>query len=423
VYQVTYVDSAGMQRVEYLTAATAGTLHVGGCEAPDEDPILLPPNSPPDCTRARPSLAKLAVGPQDFVDVSIEGVTDPDEDPVFLTVDSVLQNEGTGGLFTGDLTPDAQIPAGSVARLRAERNPNGSGRVYTINFTATQPQGGFCQNAVTVCVPLIIGGDCANGTPLFDSTKKPQIDLSLTLTDSPDPVDRGEEITYSVTITNNSSLIASGVTLTDQLPFPNAADFVSSTLACQRDNDTVSCSVGNLGPRETRTANFVLRALAGGVITNRVNVNSFDSIDPDTTNNNATATTAVELNIDADLVVAIFDNPDPVVRGQAVTYTVTVLNRGPATATGVVLTQLLPAIEVIGSSIVVSQGTFTRQPRDGTITVNFGSLAPNASATLIFSGFTSSVGSTSTTATVTGNELDLTPANNSVTEFTTVNAQ
>jgi len=245
----------------------------------------------------------------------------------------------------------------------------------------------------------------------------------VSMTDSPDPVNRGDEVTYTVTMTNNSSLLATQVTLGYALPFHDYIEVVSSSLSCQHNPsaNSLSCSVGTLAAGESRTATIVLRALVGGVLTNQVGVGSQDSTDPDLTNNNATATTVVDANSDADLAVTIFDNPDPVIRGQAVTYTVTVINRGPATATGVRLIDFLPPIEV--TNIAVSKGSFSRQVRDGTITCDFGSLASNESATLTFTGFTSTSGSISTRATVSANEVDLTPADNSVIEFTTVNLQ
>src|SRR6266478_1086749 len=78
VYQVTFSDPSGQMFFEYLTADSSGTIRFGPCAAPADDPVLLPPNSPPDCGQARPSLPKLVASSQDFVDVSIEGITDPD---------------------------------------------------------------------------------------------------------------------------------------------------------------------------------------------------------------------------------------------------------------------------------------------------------------------------------------------------------
>jgi uncharacterized repeat protein (TIGR01451 family) len=81
----------------------------------------------------------------------------------------------------------------------------------------------------------------------------------------------------------------------------------------------------------------------------------------------------------ADLAVTQSDAPDPVRTGQELTYTASVMNLGPDPATGVVLTDTLPA-EVALVSAVPSQGSCT-----GSTTVNcsLGSLANGASATVV----------------------------------------
>ena len=71
----------------------------------------------------------------------------------------------------------------------------------------------------------------------------------------------------------------------------------------------------------------------------------------------------------SDLVISINENADPVLINAPVTWTITVSNRGPATATGVVLTNMLPAgltlvsaaalrpITMEGQAVVCTVGT------------------------------------------------------------------
>src|SRR5262249_37657469 len=74
--------------------------------------------------------------------------------------------------------------------------------------------------------------------------------------------------------------------------------------------------------------------------TNTASVRHSDQFDPDTTNNTSSATTTPQ---QADLVVTkTIDTPRPNV-GQVVFYTVTVQNNGPAHATCVAITDLVPA--------------------------------------------------------------------------------
>jgi len=109
-------------------------------------------NDPPLCSLARPTAAELWPPTHKLVSVGITGVSDPENDPVTISITSVTQDEPTEGLDDGDLGPDAVIQ-GSTVLLRAERSGSGNGRVYRINFTTTDGKGGSCSGSVTVSVP------------------------------------------------------------------------------------------------------------------------------------------------------------------------------------------------------------------------------------------------------------------------------
>ena len=99
------------------------------------------------------------------------------------------------------------------------------------------------------------------------------------------------------------------------------------------------------------------------------------------------------------------------------TYSLTVTNRGPQDATGVVLKDTLPAGVTFGTAHS-SRGA-TAQAR-GVVTVNIGALAHGASATIMISVTPTAGGPLNNTATVAGNEPDPNGNNNSVS--TTVTA-
>jgi len=83
----------------------------------------------------------------------------------------------------------------------------------------------------------------------------------------------------------------------------------------------------------------------------------------------------------ANLSLAESASPNPATPGAAVTFTTTVTNRGPARATGVVLTNALPG----GTSLISlasSQGVCTND--GGTLVCTLGTLDAGASATMTF---------------------------------------
>ena len=107
-----------------------------------------------------------------FHSVSIEGVTDPDDDPITITITAIFQDEVVNGEGDGNTCPDATGIGSSIAEVRAERSGLFDGRVYHIFFFAEDGQGGECEGSVTVCVPHDQGpdNDCVDQGPLFDST-------------------------------------------------------------------------------------------------------------------------------------------------------------------------------------------------------------------------------------------------------------
>lgn len=111
-------------------------------------------SNPPDCsgTIASPSVIWPPNGKT--VPVSVLGVTDPEGDPITLKVTGISQDE-PGASFSGIGSP--------TARVKAERDGKGDGRVYRIQFEATDPSGASCTGEVTVCVPHDQGkGSCVD---------------------------------------------------------------------------------------------------------------------------------------------------------------------------------------------------------------------------------------------------------------------
>ena len=134
--------------------------------------VFAPPaNQPPNCGGAFPSVDTIWPPNHDMVKVTIQGVTDPDGDPVTITIDQIKQDEPTDGTGDGHTCPDGAGIGTSTAQVRAERSAQGNGRVYTIFFTASDGAGGSCQGSVTVCAPKSRIGSCTNGRANFDSTQ------------------------------------------------------------------------------------------------------------------------------------------------------------------------------------------------------------------------------------------------------------
>jgi Tol biopolymer transport system component len=134
------VNSDGSDEVN-ITNSTADDAHSSW------QPI---PNRPPDCSAVEATPSELEPANRKLRLVSIGGASDPDGDAVTLTVRGVVQDEPVtshGDPTSPDATPG---PQGDQVNVRAERNPQGDGRVYRITFEASDGAGGSCSGTTTV---------------------------------------------------------------------------------------------------------------------------------------------------------------------------------------------------------------------------------------------------------------------------------
>jgi uncharacterized repeat protein (TIGR01451 family) len=120
-------------------------------------------------------------------------------------------------------------------------------------------------------------------------------DLSITKTDSPDPVHIGQKLTYTIVVTNNGPDGATGVTLQDDFPKTTGFGSVSSTQgSCSRSKTRVTCILGTMASGSTATVTLVVKPTQKGTITNTVTVSATSPADPNTANNTATQNTLVK---------------------------------------------------------------------------------------------------------------------------------
>ena len=293
--------------------------------------------------------------------------------------------------------------------------------------------GGLARALATsfLAVAMTVGGGQPAGAWI-----PPQADLSITKTDSPDPVAPGTNLAYLIRVVNAGPDAATAVTVTAVIPLDTR--FVSlawpADWTCLKPivggSGAVSCTISTLGIGATASFTLVVNVTAGdgATITNTATVGSATT-DLNPGNNTATATTKVKKQ--ADLAVMKADAPDPVVAGTDLTYDVALSNFGPNYAVNVSLTDATPANTTFVSVAQTSGPAFSCSAPavggTGTVSCTISMFGAGDTATfrlVVRVNASTPTGTTlSNTATATSGTFDPCPGNNSATATTAVIAR
>lgn len=286
------------------------------------------------------------------------------------------------------------VPAPGNASTYSCADPtfaSGDTAVFTI-VMHTDPNSFGIQDGV-ITQPFAVTGDVTDPdgednivavSTTYDVTTA---DTGVTVTDSPDPVNTGSNITYTGTVTNAGPDAAPDVTLTiplhPSLRFQSLnppAGFTCVTPAVGA-NGTVTCTIASLGTGSSLPFSLVAQvdpSLANGpdgVIDQGFLIGS-PAGDPNQANNELEVFTQF-VTPDADLSVTNSDAPDPVLPGGTITYSQTLSNNGPDAAANVTFSQTLPS-SVGFVSLASPAGYSCATPAvgaSGAITCSIGTLA------------------------------------------------
>src|SRR4029077_870703 len=184
---------------------------------------------------------------------------------------------------------------------------------------------------------------------------------------------------------------------------------------------TITCTdSGTLGVNATASFTLVLQVNAGTTsgtnITDTVTATAANIV-PSITTNTANATVVVANANSADVAIVKTGAPNPVTAGTPLTYTLTVTNNGPASATNVTVTDTLPSAVTYLSS-TTTQGSCSEA--GGSVTCLLGTIANTGTATISILTLPGTSGVVSNTATVSADQTDPVASNNTSTQSETI---
>ena len=224
----------------------------------------------------------------------------------------------------------------------------------------------------------------------------------------------GDNIIYTINVNNAGPTMAHEVTLKHVLPpglsFKSVA---ASQGSCANSNGTVTCALGNLQNASTASVTVTAVAAATGTFASTVSA-SANEVDPDPASN--TASVEVTVSPSADISVTQISKPDTLLVNDNITYTVTLTNNGPSTASAVNLVDNLPIGNNLASTITTQGACVNGQ----TVTCNFGGLISGATATVTIVTKATTAGTKINTAKVSNVEFDPNTANNTASGTNTI---
>ena len=240
-------------------------------------------------------------------------------------------------------------------------------------------------------------------------------DLAVSNSGTPSPVAAGGTITYTQVVTNTGPSNCANVTFNEAIPANTTFTSYSGTppgWTCT--SFTSGCTNPSFAPGSITTFTVVVTVNAGtaaGTIISDTDTVTTTTRDTNTSNNSATVNIPVASATQADLSVSNSASPNPVSAGNNITYTQTVVNTGPASASTITLSESLPA----NTTAVSLTGPAGWTCSVGTLTCTISTLAlTTANFTFVVKVNTNATsGSTITQTDTVTSASDPNPGNNS----------
>ncbi len=229
----------------------------------------------------------------------------------------------------------------------------------------------------------------------------PQANLAIDKTvDNSTPVVGGNVI-FTLTVTNNGPSDATGVKATDILP--SGYTYVSDNGSGAYVQPSGLWSIGNLSNGSSESLRITATVNVTGSYANTASVVG-DQNDPILGNNTSTNTPVPVSQCDLEIVKTVSSGTFNF--GDNVIFTLTVINHGPSSATGVLVTDVLPS----GYTYHSDNGNSAYSHSNGRWTI--GNLGNGSSVSLNITVKVNDLGERTNTAIVTGEQTDPSTVNN-----------
>jgi len=347
------------------------------------------------------------------------GVTLNDTLPAGMTF--VSRNQNSGPAFS---CTDPGVGNNGTINCTITLMPAGSSANFTFvaHIAPATPPGTTFTNVAQVSSQTPDPNDENNSSATGVTVPEPQADLVVQKS-GPVSAQANTDVAYSITLLNNGPDAADSVSLTDTLPgtmtFVSIQQNSGPAFSCS-GTTTVTCSIlsfaAGASATFTLTGHIPSGTASGTEFTNIANVSS-TTTDPNTNNNQS----ATALTVESSDLGILKTGPGSANAGGTIAWTITVTNNGPDSEQSAVLIDNLPAGTTFNSLVQntgpVASCTNPGAGNSGTVSCSFPVLGNGASAqfTLTANVLPAASGTINNTATISGQNADSNPNNNSST--------
>lgn len=254
--------------------------------------------------------------------------------------------------------------------------PSGSKVVFTVKADiAPSTPAGILSNKASVKSPADVADpELANNTSTDKSDLTPTANLKITKTDNAESQTPGEEVTYTIVVTNDGPSAAVQTMVSDLAP----KNFTKTSWVCQGIAGAACLSGGtgelknvplDLPANSSATLSFkgLIDPDATGVLENTAVVTpAAGVVDNNSADNTATDTSKLVAKVD--LVATKSDASDKAVPGEKITYKMTVTNKGPSASGPVTVRDALPKalLNAVWNCVIGGVGSGNCSSTEGT---------------------------------------------------------
>ncbi|MGX9727747.1 MAG: Ig-like domain-containing protein [Candidatus Electronema sp. VV] len=344
----------------------------------------------------------LTPGPKLSVEKNVNATT-IDQLGTGRTLTYTLNYANIGGSAASGVTISDILPAGTSYNTATPAGTHVSGQEYSWNIgSLASGASGSVSITVNVDNDLTSKSSLVNNATINAIGVPPATATATTTVDTRQPDVRifksadktlltvGDTVTYTLTAVNSGTRDATAVTVTDNFPdetwFKYGSCSTTNGSCSESPSGTLSWSIGNLAAGATATATFTMTVQSGAPngVTEKDNLATavYGGGGTGTATSN-TVTVAVSTN--PNLALSKTVDKTAASSGDTLTYMLTLVNSGSGAATGVLVTDPIPAYtSYVPNSVTTSLGTAAFDSVGNRVRFDLGDVNGGAIVTMSF---------------------------------------